>query len=35
MFSIAVIYVVLAASILVLFVAEPREVGIDMSDDHV
>jgi len=34
MFLIAIIYVCLALIIGLTYVAEPREVGIDMTDDH-
>ena len=35
MFIIASMYTGLAVVILTCFVAEPREVGIDMADDHL
>ena len=34
MFIIACVYFGLALLIFIFFVAEPREVGIDMQDDH-
>ena len=35
MFMITIVYLGLAVLIFITFVAEPREVGIDMRDDHV
>ena len=35
MFTISILYVSLAVLIFVTFIAEPREVGIDMQDDHI
>lgn len=35
MYIVTVLYVTLAVLIFLLFVAEPREVGIEMNDDHL
>ena len=35
MFLIAIVYAVLAMTILATFVAEPAEVGLQVEDDHV
>ena len=35
MFIVSIVYFGIALLIFLTFVAEPREVGIDMSDDHV
>ena len=35
MYFVFIMYVALAVTIFVAFIAEPREVGIDMQDDHV
>ena len=35
MFLTSIMYIILAATIFVTFIAEPREVGIDMCDDHI
>ena len=35
MYFVFIMYVALAVTIFVAFIAEPREVGIDMQDDHL